>query len=198
MNTLPKIALTGGPGGGKSTTLEHLSTAMPHLQLVPEAATAVLRSGYPMPGPNRPWTTQWQHCFQTAVWGMQAGLDQLAEYDAQQRNASAIVYDRCTVDPVAYYDSIEEYERECNTTLAHELGKLSLVLFLPTYAGTANFDNSTNQLRVEDQRKMIQLNDKLLEAWQQHPKLIVIDNAKLADRARTAEEILRLHIGQHI
>ena len=194
MANIPRIVLTGGPGGGKSTTLKWLESTMPELHLTPEAATAILQSGFPMPGIYRPWTPEWQKSFQIAVWGMQIGLDQIAEQDARLSGALAIVQDRSTIDPVAYFESIAAYEQHLDTKLPTELGKVSMGIFFPTYAGTPHFDNSTNEHRFEEQDTMIGINDKLMQAWKQHPNMYIIDTPKLQDRVIAAEELIRLHL----
>lgn len=183
--------LTGGPGGGKSTTLAHIEQTMPGVYIEPEAATMVLRAGYPMPGSERPWSLTWQRCFQTAVRGIQDGLDQLADYEAAEQGMQAIVQDRSHVDAASYYPTAADFEQKSGTTLSAELGKASIAFFLPTYAGTAHYDPSTNLHRFEAQDEMIRLNNKLLELWLPHPNLCIIDTPKLEHRTQTVAEIIQ-------
>ena len=191
MSNIPRIVLTGGPGGGKSTTLAHIEKAIPSVYIEPEAATMILQAGYPMPGPGRPWTQAWQECFQTAVKGMQDGLDQLANYEAAEQGMQAIVQDRSHVDAAGYYPSTAAFEQKSGTTLGKELGRASMAFFLPTFAGTAHYDPSTNLHRFEAQEEMIQLNDRLLELWRPHPALCIIDDPKLENRTKIVAELIQ-------
>lgn len=194
MSNLPRIVLTGGPGGGKSTTLAHIEQTMPGVYIEPEAATMVLQAGYPMPGPERPWSLAWQRCFQTAVKGMQDGLDQLADHEATERGMRAIVQDRSHVDAAGYYPNTADFEQKSGTTLGAELGRASIAFFLPTYAGTPSFDASTNPHRFESQDPLVRLNDILLELWKPHPSLYVIDAPKLEHRTQIVTELIKTHI----
>jgi predicted ATPase len=187
---IPRIVLTGGPGGGKTTTLNYLRENYPSLYIEPEAATIVLQSGFPVPNEERPWTYEWQLAFQEAVRGVQLGLDDLADVEAPRVGAEAIIQDRSHVDAAVYYKNIKAYEIHAKTKLIRQLGRASIVFFLPTFAGTPNFDPRANPHRFEEQQTMIELSNNLEEIWKAHPRLYKIEASTVENRALIIGELI--------
>ncbi|MBP7820783.1 AAA family ATPase [Candidatus Saccharibacteria bacterium] len=190
MSKVPRIVLTGGPGGGKTTTLNDIRQTMPECYTVNEASTVVLSGGYPSLGANRKWSQAWQGGLQTGIRGVQTGLEQLAEYEAEQRGSLAIVQDRSHIDAAAYHPSLEDFEQTSGIRISEELGKIAIVFFLPTFAGTAKYHPETNENRFEDEEEMVQIDQKTKELNQHHPRLITIDSPSLSDRVQICKEIL--------
>lgn len=192
MSNIKRIVLTGGPGGGKTTTLEYLRQHNENLYIEPEAATMVLKSGFPVPDGSRPWSQEWQNSFQAAVRGMQEALDNLACQEASLGGAQAIVQDRSHVDAAVYYASEQDYEQRTMTTIAKEIGRASLVFFLPTFAGTTNFDARANPHRFEEESTMVELSNKLEKIWTNHPRFFKLEAATVEDRAQIISELIKI------
>lgn len=185
MDTPKKIVITGGPGGGKTTTLNSLKTRS-DLCLVPEAATILLESGYPSIGPEQPWTPTWQQGLQIAVMGLQKGLELLANENGSSKRA--ILYDRGIADSAAYLQNTAEFEKLSGETLEQSFDRYDAVIFLHSFAKQNQYQQLSNAIRFEQEAQARETNDKLLNIWKQHPKCIEVNC--LTERPRTVERII--------
>ena len=193
MSKVPRIVLTGGPGGGKTTTLNDIRQTMPECYTVDEAATVVLSGGYPSLGATRQWSQAWQSGLQEGIRGVQTGLEQLADYEAEQRGSQAIVQDRSHIDAAAYHPSIEHFEETSGISIPEEIGRITMVFFFPSFAGTAHYHPETNEHRFEEEEEMVQIDQKTKALYQPHPRLITIDSPRLRDRVQICKEIIKIN-----
>jgi hypothetical protein len=94
MPSVPRVVLTGGPGGGKTTLMRELRAADPRAErwlLVPEAAPLLFQAGLDARDKR----------FQHAVVRLQIGLEDACADAA--RPGQTLICHRGTLDPLAYW-----------------------------------------------------------------------------------------------
>lgn len=184
--TPPKIVLTGGPGGGKTTFLNELRQSDPNSErfiLVPEAATILIRSGH------RPGTKQ----FQLAVVRLQTALE--GSCALASRPGQVLVCDRGTVDSLAYWRLLgaEDGEFFARTGLSPETQ-------LAQYSGAVHFRTAAlgaeeNYCRIEEQgaraespEEAIRVDAACERVWSRHPRFEIVENGDggWAEKSRAA------------
>ena len=100
MNSYVKLAITGGPSGGKTTLIEALKKELgSKCAVVPEAASILYRGGFP-----RYKDPQAIVHAQTAIYYTQRELEDLVAVVSQKR---LVVCDRGSLDSVAYWPEDE-------------------------------------------------------------------------------------------
>lgn len=174
-----KIVLTGGPSGGKSTTIKRIQQTLPHVYCAPEVATLLLSGGYPAPNAEYPWSYKWQKTFQKAVAATQIALEQECERRAMAINAKAIVYDRGLIDGASYLNNgiaglknITQLSEKCM------LDRYDFVLHLPSFAtkGLDKYDKKSNKHRFEEAKQALQLEYRVRDAWKNHKNRHIAEN----------------------
>ncbi len=166
MNQLIKIAVTGGPSGGKTTFLEALKKELGHkCTIVPEAASILYRGGFP-----RLKSTKALIHTQRAIYFTQKEIEELI---AQESSSQLIVCDRGSLDSIAYWPSTEEdFFKNIHTSKINELHRYDWVIHLDT-AGAESYDSS-NPLRTESFEEAALLNEKVKQAWSGHQQRFII------------------------
>ena len=164
-----KIAVTGGPSGGKTTLIDALQKDLgSSLSVVAEAASLLYRGGFP-----RKPTTLHKYRGQRAICLIQRELESLAEEVSQNL---VLVCDRGSLDSVAYWpDGVEDFFQSLQTTRDAELARYQWVIHLDT-ADIEHFD-TTNPVRTESHLEALDLNAKIKVAWQGHPQRLIIPHA---------------------
>ena len=164
-----KIAVTGGPSGGKTTLIEALQKDLGNsLSVVPEAASILYRGGFPRKGTpvNR------EHA-QRAICFVQRELENLLSFESKN---PVIVCDRGSLDSIAYWPGDEaNFFTSLETTRQKELARYQWVIHLDTADGE-HFDTS-NPVRTESHKEALELNERVKVAWQGHPQRIIIPHA---------------------
>ncbi len=161
-----KITVTGGPSGGKTTLLESLKREFAKdITIVPEAASILYRGGFP-----RGKTPEARICVQTTIYHVQLNLE---EFYRVSRLRPLMICDRGSLDSVAYWPSSEEnFFETMGTTAQHELDRYHWVIHLDT-APMGDYDE-TNPIRTESFSEAVTLNQRVKEAWRNHPRRIII------------------------
>ena len=164
--------LTGGPGAGKTSVAAALAREHPgRVVHVPEAATQV----YGL------LNTRWDRLDAAGRRDVQRRIYRL-QLDQEERLAgelpgNVLLLDRGTVDGSAYWpEGPDDYWRELGTTRAAELARYDAVVWLQTCAAVDAYDGAaSNACRHEDPAAAIATGQKLLEAWQGHPRLVRVE-----------------------
>ena len=173
------VALTGGPGAGKTAVLEVVRRSMcRHVAVLPESASVVFGGGFP-----RGHSELERRAAQCAIFHVQRQLERIAE----ESSAYAIALcDRGTLDGLAYWPGTPEtYFEEVGSTQAGELSRYAAVVHLRTPSLEHGYDHK-NPLRIESPLLAAEADHKILEAWQDHPQRIIIDSS-----ATFVEKLLR-------
>ena len=178
---IKKIALTGGPCGGKTTSIqkivEEFSEKGYQVIVVPEAATLLINMGIKPFGENALSSFE----FQKLILEMSDKLEKVAYNTALQSTSNTIIVcDRGALDSKAYIDK-EGYKallKFFNVKEADLMKKYDLVIHLRTAAlGKEEFYTLENNGAITETIEQAREKDLLtLNAWLGHPKLRIIGN----------------------
>lgn len=162
-----RIVLTGGPGAGKTATLELIRRASfcEHVQILPEAAGIVFGGGFP-----RRTDTAARRAAQRAIFHVQRELEETAA----GTNAAIVLCDRGTVDGAAYWPGPDDFFRGVNTRLVDEIRRYDAVIHLRT-PPLENGYNRRNPLRTESAIEAAGVDERILRIWEPHPRRFVVD-----------------------
>jgi predicted ATPase len=177
-----RIVLTGGPGAGKTATLELIRRASfcDHVQILREAASIVFGGGFP-----RRRDVEGRKAAQRAIYHVQRELEASTADD----NAAIILCDRATVDGAAYWPGPDDYFAAVNTTLAEELRRYDAVIHLRTPRVDGGY-NHQNPLRTETAIEAAEVDLRILRIWDTHPRRFIVD--AMPDFLAKAAHVLEL------
>ncbi len=179
---MKKIVVTGGPCGGKSTVLSALREEfVGRVVLVPEVATMLLGSGFPVPGRDLPWSLEWQSAFQAAVLPLQRSIEDALELKAAADGTSVLVCDRGELDGAAYTPGgVPEFCTRFGVNGELALARYSAIIHLESLA-TADplkYGKAGNDNRFEPLEKAVELENATRAAWAAHPRHLVIEGRR--------------------
>ncbi len=181
-----RVVLTGGPGAGKTAVLELVRQYFcGHVQVLPEAASMLFGGGF-----RRGQTPGGRRAAQRAIFHVQRELEAAIECEA---NAAVVLCDRGTVDGVAYWPGPGDFWAELATTRAAEAGRYDAVIHLRTPSRYGGYDHR-NPVRIESAAEAAAIDDRILAAWEGHPRRFVIDAT--ADFLQKAERAIELLSGE--
>jgi len=179
-----RIALTGGPCSGKTTSLSNIIETFASdfkLITVPEICTIFHHSGLSID--PKDYNEESHRLFTQRLCQVQIDLESFYNQMATiQAKDTMVVYDRGVVDNFAY-TSVENKARILDETkwTFEEIcsQRYDLVIHLVTAAiGAEEFYTlENNQARIETPEEARQVDIKILEEWMGHPNLVVIDNS---------------------
>ena len=179
-----RIVLTGGPGAGKTATLEMIKQSLcEHVRVLPEAAGLIFSGGFP-----REEDVECKRAAQRAIFYVQRELENAGD----GHNPSIVLCDRGTLDGLAYWPGpVEEFWGSLHTTPAEQLARYHAVIHLRTPTADNGY-NRENPLRTETAAVAAQVDERILRAWQSHKKRVVVESTPdFLDKAARALEILR-------
>ena len=176
-----KVALTGGPCGGKTTSIQKIEKEFTekgyNVIVVPEAATILINSGIKPFGMNAVPPL----FFQRYVLSLQNTLEQAAINAASKQNGNTIILcDRGMIDSKAYIDK-KTYDMlldELDKTELEVMYDYDLVVHLKTAAdGKEEFYTlENNTARSESPEEARYKDQRTLNAWLGHENLKIIGN----------------------
>lgn len=184
MKSYVKIAITGGPSGGKTTLIEALKKELGQkCAVVPEAASILYRGGFP-----RYKETQAVMHAQKAIYYTQRELEDLICALGQK---PLVVCDRGSLDSAAYWpDSAGDFFAIMNTSKNLEIERYDWVIHLDT--ASLDFYDTTNPIRTETFQEAWELNNKIKMAWEGHPRRITIShNEDFMSKMTTALAVIK-------
>ena len=163
------VVLTGGPGGGKTAVLEVVRRAFcKHIVVLPEAATVLFGGGFP-----RHDTDAGVRAAQDAIFGVQRAMERMV---CEEEQAAVALCDRGTIDGLAYWPGgIAAASTALGIDIDAELARYHAVIHLRTPAAEHGYDHS-NPVRTESGAAALALDARTLDAWQRHPRRVVIDS----------------------
>jgi predicted ATPase len=164
------IVLTGGPGAGKTAVLEVARRRLcRHVAILSESASIVFGGGFP-----RRRTEPARRAAQRAIYHVQRELERMAD---EERESPVVLCDRGTVDGVAYWpETPESYWRDLGTTREDELRRYAVVIHLRTPSDGQGY-NHQNPIRIEAAEEAARIDERILGAWEGHPRRIIVDSA---------------------
>lgn len=193
------VAVTGGPGAGKTKLLHELRRSLcEHVVVLPEAASIVFGGGFP-----RIATDSARRAGQRAIYRVQAELERMASEDGR---VAVALCDRGRMDGLAYWPgAADDFFDELGTTGATELSRYSAVVHLHS-ASVESYDRS-NALRVESAEQAAVVDGRIEEAWAGHPARVFVAasssfEAKLTRAIACISDVLppccRAHVGAEV
>lgn len=177
-----RVVLTGGPGAGKTATLEMIKQSFcEHVRILPEAASVVFGGGFP-----RLQSGDGLKAAQRAIYFVQRELEAVAAAE----NAAIIMCDRGTVDGLAYWPGPEDLWTSVGTTRDEQFARYHTVIHLRTPSADGGY-NHANRLRTESADEAAALDARILQAWTGHSHHVVVESTPdfLAKAARVIELI---------
>jgi predicted ATPase len=181
-----RVVLTGGPGAGKTATLEMIKHAFcDHVKVVPESASLVLGGGFP-----RIASAPGRVAAQRAIFFVQREM----EVALESEHPAILLCDRGTVDGAAYWPGPGDLWSSVGTTRAEQLARYHAVIHLRTPTAAGGY-NRANPLRTESAAEAAALDARILEAWDGHPHRIVVPNAsEFVIKAARVLELIRAEL----
>lgn len=179
-----RVVLTGGPGAGKTAVLELIRQSFcEHVKVLAEAAGVVFGGGFPReddPGCTR--------AAQRAIFYVQRELENAGD----SHHPAIVLCDRGTLDGLAYWPSpVDEFWTTLGTTRSEQLARYHAVIHLRT-PGLDHGYNNQNPLRTESAAAAAEIDQRILQAWEAHPRRFVIEStAAFLDKAAEALQIVR-------
>lgn len=184
MNAQIKVAITGGPSGGKTTLIETLKKDLGQkCAVVPEAASILYRGGFP-----RHKEPQAVTYAQIAIFHTQHALEDMI---CTLNKKSLVVCDRGTMDSLAYWPGSEiDFFNRVRSTRAQELARYEWIIHLDT--ASLDYYDTSNPIRTENFDEAWNLNTKIKDAWSGHPRrLIIKHNTDFITKITTSLSVIR-------
>ena len=172
-----RVALTGGPGGGKTTLLRELRAADPDAErfvCVPEAATLLLRAGL----------RQGTQAFQLGIVAVQRALEDAAREDAGADRC--IACDRGIVDSLAYWLlngwSRDDFFDRTGLAPQEHLTRYDVAIHLQTAAvgAEAHYRQHGDVVRSEKHGEAAHIDRIIAELWEGHPGYYFVQNTSVS------------------
>lgn len=163
------VVLTGGPGAGKTATVEAIRRSLcPHSTILPEAATILFGGGF-----ERHDSVPGRKAAQRAIYHVQSEQECIV---IEEKVISFALCDRGTLDGLAYWPEDEAtYWRDLSTTKEVEFARYEAVIHLRTPASEHGY-NHQNPLRTENAALARAIDDRILRVWDGHPNRHIIDS----------------------
>lgn len=158
----PRIAITGGPGAGKTTAIDLFRRELGEsVVIVPEAGTILFGGGFPrspLDGPRR--------AAQLAIYHTQCNLESA---QAELFPARILLCDRGTLDGAAYWPhGADDFFAAVGSSLESELARYDAVIFFETAAAGGISIEGGNRTRTESLEEAVDLDRRLRAVWSQH------------------------------
>jgi predicted ATPase len=182
-----RVAITGGPGGGKSTVAAAVARAWgERVVVVPEVATHLLGGFFP-----RVRCAADRRAVQRAIYHVQLELE--AVHQARAGADTVLVFDRGLADGAAYWpEGADAFFTELSQDAAAARARYDAVLFLETAAAGGLGIGASNPARTEALAEAVQIDQRLRHIWSQHPRFHFVGHTATFDaKVVTALDALR-------
>jgi len=185
-----RIALTGGPCAGKSSSMDSLREMLTQqgydVYFAPEVPTVMMNGGCKYPGIDGGEALMQ---FEMGLINLQLQLERtFTQVATSTGRPSVVIMDRGLLDIKAYLpeDLWAELLKRLNLTESYLLGRYDLVLHLKTAAhGAEKFYTLTQAegsgVRSETAEQARALDDKMVSCWGRHPNHAIIGNTEYKD-----------------
>lgn len=187
----PRIVLTGGPGGGKTTAADLFRREIgERVVVVPETATMLFSGGFPRA--EKPEAIR--HA-QRAIYHTQVALEAVQGERFPDR---MLLCDRGTLDGAAYWPGSDEgFYESMGTTLDAELARYDAVLHFESAAAGGERIEGGNPIRTETNDEAAALDRRIHALWSRHPRFhFVPHRGSFLEKLREGLELLD-HVTHH-
>lgn len=169
MKNIKRIVFTGGPSAGKTSIIEIIQRKYPTLFIsVPEAASVLYSGGFPRIKGDKAMIH-----IQRAIYFT---IKELEDMYQDLYPDKIQLCDRGTLDGIAYWpkNTQKNFIESVNTTIDDEFKRYDILIHLKSPRSKEFYKLSPT--RNEDHKLAIELDEKTLKAWKNHPKKYVIDD----------------------
>jgi hypothetical protein len=181
------VAVTGGPGAGKTALLEMASRSLcRHIGVLPESASILFRGGFP-----RSTSPTVLCAVQRSIYHVQRQLEWIAD---EERQLAVALCDRGSIDGVAYWPGPpESYWQDLGSTRAEEIARYYAVLHLEPPTEEEGYEG-TNHVRIETAKQAREVDLRIRDAWAGHPRRYFVssDADFMLKMRRGLEQIVQL------
>ena len=179
------IVLTGGPGAGKTAVLEMAKKMSDGKTIIlPEAASIIYGGGFlRLPSDSA------RAAAQRAIYHVQHEMETL--FIAEKRCIMGLC-DRGTNDGLSYWPlSPGEFWKTLNSSLEKEYARYHAVIHLHSPSDKLGY-NHRNPLRIETAVEAHQLDEKIAQIWEKHPRYHAISsNESFFTKAQMALNLIK-------
>ena len=181
-----RVALTGGPGAGKTAVLELVRRSLcEHVVVLPESASIVFGGGFP-----RGDGVCERRAAQRAIFYVQREL----ESAAQAQHPAVVLCDRGTVDGAAYWPGPDTLWSAVATTRAEELARYAAVVHMRVPSDEEGYDH-VNALRIESALEASLVDLQIEREWDGHPRRRFVEaDPDFVAKISHALELLRAEV----
>lgn len=182
------IVLTGGPGAGKTATLEMMRRLLDQdIAFLPEAASIIFGGGFLRLNSHHAIT-----CEQRAIYHVQNELQKLVIGEKKWR---AGICDRGTLDSLAFWPESEEtFFEQLGTTKQIEYTKFEAVIHMRSPTLKQGY-NHQNPLRIESPDEARKIDSRIQQIWRNHPNYYVVDSEdNFMAKIQKVTELVRSHL----
>jgi predicted ATPase len=164
-----RIAVTGGPGAGKTTVWRSLAHAYAErIVAVPEVATLMLQHVFPQVQNEAE-----RHALQRSIFAVQKQLE--AVHEGRGHAHQVLLCDRGTPDGAGYWPAgPEAFFAAMETRWESELARYDAVLFLETAAAGGLSIAHGNAVRQEDLAAAVAIDQRIQAVWSRHPRFLFV------------------------
>jgi CYTH domain-containing protein/thymidylate kinase len=178
-----RIALTGGPCGGKTTALSRIAERLEALGyrvlMVPEAATMLFKGGLSFVNTTPAQVVDLQGVMLDATRSLEQAFEDIAE--AGDPDKTVVLCDRGALDAKAFTDPMVWRTILDNRAVSEGslLSEYDAVIHMVTAAIGAeeHYTLENNSARTETPEQAADVDRRLQDAWTGHPHLRVVDNS---------------------
>lgn len=177
------VAVTGGPGAGKTAVLELARRRFcAHVRVLPEAATMLFGGGFP-----RIDSRDGLEATQRAIASVQREIERTVASDGK---TAVALCDRGTLDGLAYWPGVEDdYFKALGSTRILELTRYAAVIHLRTPSGGDY--NHSNPVRLETVERALEMDERIAAAWRGHHHVHFVESCPdFVEKAKRALEII--------
>jgi predicted ATPase len=183
---LRRIAVTGGPGAGKTSLWRELARShRGRIVAVPEVATLMLQHVFPAVQSERE-----RHALQRAIFQVQRNLE--AMHEGRLLPGQVLLCDRGTPDGAGYWpEGTDAFFAAMETQCETELARYDAVVFLET-AAAANLSIAYgNAVRTESRDAALAIDRRLHAVWSRHPRFhhVAVERDFAVKLARASEAL---------
>ena len=182
-----RVAISGGPGGGKSTVAAALRRELgEQVVVVPEVATHLLGGFFPNIG-----SPEERRAVQRAIYHVQLNLE--AVHRGRAGLDTVLVFDRGIIDGAAYWpDGCEAFFQSVCGDAELALGRYDAVVFLESAAVGGMTIEGENLARTEGRQEAVRIDTLLRNVWSPHPEFRFVGHtASFDDKVENALAELR-------
>ena len=188
---IPRIALIGGPGSGKTSALEYVRANDPDVYCEKEAMEEVDWEDFLGDINDKTSRDEQANDFRESIKILNRMRRRKTENDAKEQNKKVIIETGYTLPlDETRFKSFMDFDRLLEISYEDQIGKCAVVLFMRTYAGTTNYKPAPDAQYTEEEA--VKTNDRLWKLWQPHPKVLEISGTTVETRSKVVSHLISL------